>query len=316
MKILVVGAGAIGQVYGAHLKRAGAYVAVYVKPKYVEACKRGLTLYNQRLFRRHTVETFQPDDVLADVGAIASQRWDQVWLCVSTAALEGEWLDALLEAIGDATLVTLQPGMRVIDRVARVVPPQQVVSGTIAFISYQAPLPNEPLDPGVAYFFPPLGASRFSGHPDRVDPVVAALRRGGCPARVHKDSRMMLAFSSAFLMPHITALEAAGWTFEDFRHGPWTRLAARAVAEAMRVAAAQFDARPPWWRVFVHPGLVRAMTLLAPVVMPFDLERYLRYHFTKVHDQNKLVMGDFYEGARQHGIEAPALTELYERVHA
>ena len=316
MKVLIVGAGAIGQVYATHLKRAGAYVALLVKPKYEEECKRGLTLYNQRLFRRHTVETFQPDDVITEIAAVRNQRWDQVWLCVSTAALEGDWLDPLLEAIGDATLVTLQPGMHVIDRVSRTLPPQQVVTGTIAFISYQAPLPNEPLDPGVAYFFPPMSANRFSGHPDRVDPVVAALRRGGCPARVHKDAQVMLAFSSALLIPHITALEAAGWTFEDFRHGPWLRLATRAVLEAMRIVAAKFDVGPPWWRVFVSAGLTRFATLTIPWIMPFDVERYLRYHFTKVHEQNRLVMADFYEGARQHGVEAPALTELYERVHA
>ena len=58
------------------------------------------------------------------------------------------------------------------------------------------------------------------------------------------------------------------------------------------------------------------VTLTIPWIMPFDVERDLRYHFTKVHEQNRLVMADFYEGARQHGVEAPALTELYERVHA
>jgi hypothetical protein len=82
------------------------------------------------------------------------------------------------------------------------------------------------------------------------------------------------------------------------------------------VAAAQFEMRPPWWRFFIQPGIVRLVTLVAPILMPFDVERYLRYHFTKVSDQNRLIMADYYEGARHHGIEAPALTELYERVHA
>lgn len=314
MKILIVGAGAVGQVYATHLKRSGAYVAVLVKPKYAEECQRGLTIYQLRTLRRHTVETFQPDDVLTAVEDVAAQGWDQVWLCVPTSALEGEWLDRLLEAAGDATVVCPQPGLQVRDRVARVVPPQQVVSGTIGFISYQAPLPGEALDPGVAYWFPPLEASRFSGHPDRVDPVVAALRRGGCPARVHRDARALLAYSSCLLMPHVAALEGAGWSFEELRHGKWLMLAARAAAEAMKVVAVQLSISPPWYRSLVQPWLTRSLTLLAPLVMPFDLERYLRYHFTKVGEQSRLLMQGMCEDARTNGVEATALTELYERV--
>ena len=314
MKILVVGAGAVGQVYASHLRKSGAFVALHVKPKYAEACQRGLTLYNLRLLRRHTVETFQPDDVYVRLDEVAGQRWDQVWLCVSTAALEGEWLDPLLEAIGDATVVCPQPGLHVLDRIAEIVPPQQVVCATIGFIGYQAPLPGEALDPGVAYLFPPLVATRVSGHPDRADPVAAALRRGGCPARVVRDARATLAYSSAFLMPHVTALEGAGWTFEDLRHGPWLRLAARASSEAMRVVRATLGVRLPWYRIFLQPSLVRLLTLVAPPLLPFDLERYTRYHFTKVGNQSRLLMQGLYEGAREHGVEAPGLTELYERV--
>lgn len=314
MKILIVGAGAVGQVYATHLKRSGAYVGLYVRPKYAESCQRGLTLYALRAFRRHTVETFHPDDVLTAIEDVAAQRWDQVWLCVSTPALEGDWLDPLLEAIGDATVVCPQPGLNVRERIARAVPPQQLVSGTIGFISYQAPLPGETLDEGIAYWFPPLGASRFSGHPDRVDPVVAALRRGGCPARVHRDARVSSAFSTCILLPLVSALEGAGWSFEELRHGKWLSLSTRASVEAMRLVARQLDVGPPWTRFLMRPSLVRLLTLIAPLIAPFPVEKYLRHHFTKVGDQTRLLMQGMYEGARHHGVEAPSLTELYERV--
>lgn len=315
MKILICGAGAVGQVYATHLKKSGAYVAAFVRPSHVDACQRGLTLYALRALRRHTVETFVPDEVLTTLDDVAAQRWDQVWLCMSTAALDGPWLDPLLEAIGDATVVCVQPGLHVRDRVARVVPPQQVVSGTIGFLAYQAPLPGEELDPGVAYFLPPLSPSRFSGHPDRVDPVVAALRRGGCPARVARDVRVELAFSTCILMPLVTALEAAGYSFEEVRHGKWLELATRASTESMRVVAAQLSASLPWTRLIMQPWLVRLASVVLPWVAPFDVEAYLKVHFTKVSDQNRLLMAGLYEGARQQGIEAPALTELYERVY-
>ena len=115
-------------------------------------------------------------------------------------------------------------------------------------------------------------------------------------------------------MPLITALEGAGWTLEELRHGKWLTLATRATVESMRVVAAQLGASLPWTRFFVQPWIIRLATLVAPLVVPFDVERYLRYHFTKVGDQSRLLMQGMYEGARQQGVEAPALTELNERV--
>ena len=45
MKVLVVGAGAVGQVYGHALARGGARVTFLVKPKHVEEARRGFVLY-------------------------------------------------------------------------------------------------------------------------------------------------------------------------------------------------------------------------------------------------------------------------------
>ena len=45
LRVLVVGAGAVGQVFALHLARGGADVAFLVKPKYAEECGRGFTLY-------------------------------------------------------------------------------------------------------------------------------------------------------------------------------------------------------------------------------------------------------------------------------
>ena len=45
MRALIVGAGAVGQVFGHHLAKAGAEVSFLVKPKYVAECERGFMLY-------------------------------------------------------------------------------------------------------------------------------------------------------------------------------------------------------------------------------------------------------------------------------
>jgi 2-dehydropantoate 2-reductase len=314
MKVLVVGAGAVGQVYAAHLKRSGAHVALYVKAERAEDCMRGLTLYRMHTLRRHVVETFIPDQVVTTAREVEAEGWDQVWLCVPTTALEGAWLPELLRAASEATVVTTQPGVELADRLAEVVPRENIVLGVVGMISYQGPLPGEPLDPGVAYLFPPFAKSRFSGHPDRVDPVVAALKRGGCPAKVHADSRSALAFSSSALMPHVVALEGAGWSFEELRHGPWLALAARASREASKITEQTLGKPAPMGGALVRPFFVRLVLLAAPLFLPFDLEKYLRFHFTKVGDQSRLLIRDYTQAAEQSGMDAPALRELEERV--
>ncbi len=314
MKVLVVGAGAVGQVYAAHLKRSGAHVALYVRPSRAEDVRRGVTLYRMRAFRRHMVETFVPDQVVTSADEVAAEGWDQVWLCVPTTAIFGGFADDLLRAASDATIVSISPGVELRERLCTLVPASRVVSGLVGLIAYQGPLPGEPLDPGIAYMFPPFAKSRFSGHPDRVDPVVAALRRGGCPAKVHADARSALAFSSSALVPVVVALEGAGWSFDELRHGPWLSLAARASREAMQITERRLAAPPPRSAVLVRPAVVRLALLLAPVFLPFDLEKYLRFHFTKVGDQSRMLMRDYTGEAEREGLGGEALRELEERV--
>src|SRR5690606_12601828 len=133
----------------------------FVKPRHEGEARRGFTLHRHGLFRRATTETIAPDEVLTEVCEVAAARWDLVFLCVPTSALEE--LDALLESVGDATVVTLQPGMHAQEELARRVPGSHLVAGTIAFIAYQAPLEGEALPPGTAVFHPPFAATLLSG---------------------------------------------------------------------------------------------------------------------------------------------------------
>jgi ketopantoate reductase len=315
IRALIVGAGAVGQVYGAHLQKAGVRVGLFVKPKHAAACRRGLTLHRHRLFRSPITHVFTPDEVFTEMAEVESTRWDLVMLCVPSSALEGDFLGPLLRGAGEATVVKLQPGMNARSLLTRVIPEERLVSGTIAFIAYQAPLGPDALAPGVAYLFPPLAATQLSGGGPRPSAVVALLRRGGCPARVHDDASTALMFSSSLLMPMVTALHAAGWSFSRLARGDWLALGARAVGEAMRVAEAETEARAPRSRHLVRPALIRAVLALAPKIMPFDLERYLRAHFTKVDAQSRILLNDYREAARRHGIDASGIERLYQEVY-
>jgi ketopantoate reductase len=313
MNILLIGAGAVGQAYGRHLQLGGARVSFMVREKYAEACRAGLTLYplNRPKATRWQPVPFAGFGVLTRTAEVATATWEQVWLCVSSPALRGPWLDELLEAIGTATLVFLQPGLRDRDAILERWPAERLVQGLITLISYQAPLPGEHVpQPGVAYLLPPLAATPFTGPPERTQAVVDALRAGGCRAKVSPHVRKLAALGSALLMPHVVALEAAGWSVQVLRKSPLLTLAARASHEAMMIAAAYTGFPPPAARHVVHPLLTRLALGLAPRVLPFDLEAYLHYHFTKVNAQTRAAMAVYIELGTELGLSSMHLERL------
>jgi 2-dehydropantoate 2-reductase len=284
-----------------------------VREKYAEACRAGLTLYplNRPKAIRWQPVPFAGFGVLTRTEEVATHTWDQVWLCVSSPALQGPWFDELLEAIGNATLVFLQPGLRDRDAMQERWPEERLVQGLITLISYQAPLPGEHVpQPGVAYLFPPLSATPFTGPPERTQAVVDALRAGGCRAKVSPQVRYRAAIGSAVLMPHVVALETAGWSLQALRKSPLLTLASRASREAMIIAAAYNGFPPPAARYMVQPLLTQLVLGLAPRLLPFDLEVYLRYHFTKVGAQTRAAMAVYIELSTGLGLPSTHLERL------
>lgn len=319
--ILLVGAGAVGQAYGRHLQAGGARVAFLVKEKYAAEARSGFAMYplNTKAGKRREPVRFEGFDVLTTMAEVRARRWDQVWICLSATALRaGEWFSELAGAIGDATLVSLTPGLEDRAFVTAHVAEDHVVDGMINMISYQAPLATEVVPvPGVAYWFP--GKNPFSGPADRVAAVVDALSAGGWKAKRARDVTRSASFGSAVLMPHLVALEAAGWKFKAFRKSAALPLASRASREAMQVVAAFRGERRPLYHLFVRPWLLRLLTRVAPRVLPLDIETYLAYHFTKVGDQTRLLLDAYLTVAAERGLEVPAIRALVrglERVRA
>lgn len=326
MRALIVGSGAVGQVYGLHLARGGASVAVFVRPKHAAEARRGYDLFRIHGRARREAASLVPDEVLTDVGALSTRAFDQVWLCVPTTSLVDGSLAPLLGAIlegpsRDATIVCLQPGSFVGERLAAIVPVAQTVFGVISMTSFHAPLEGstasweQATGPGTAYFFPPLNPNVFSGVGDRAARVVDALRMGGAPASVVPDARVDLAFSSALLMPAIAALEAVGWSLERFRASPECDLAARGAQEAATIMSAELGRDlPPWVPLFRPFVLKVALGFVGPRLAPFDLEAFLRVHFEKVGAQTRLMFDQYIaEGARR-GVSTEALAELRGRL--
>ncbi|MCU1500195.1 MAG: hypothetical protein JWM47_4148 [Acidimicrobiales bacterium] len=317
MNVLLVGAGAVGQVYGFHLKRGGARVSFFVRPKYVDECRRGFKLYplNRRAPRRAPV-SFEGSQILSTLEEVKGGKWDQVYLCMSSTGLRGspgrEWFPDFARAIGDkCTLVTLQPGLEDREYILKHFPEDRLVAGMISLISYHAPLPGEKVpEPGMAYWFPPLSPSPFSGSGNRPREVAGLLRAGSMPTAVHKDVPRDVAFPSAALTNLLSALEAESWSFKGLARSPRLALAVRGAQEVFALVTKKTGATPPIPLRTFMAAIMRFLLKVAPKFVPLDLETYFQVHFTKVGDQTRLSMREYIEQARTLGLPTGALTEL------
>jgi len=313
-RVLVVGAGAVGQVYARHAQQGGAEVTLFVRDKYRDEVARGLDLYplNRGRRQRTAPVRFEGFKVVSRADEVAARRFDQVYLTVSSPALQGPWLAELLRATGDATIVALQPGIEDRDTiVAAGAPADRLVSGMITLISYAAPLPGETRfpRPGMAYWFPPMSPAPFSGPAERTAAVVALMRKGGLPAKQHPNVPRTVAFPSAILMTYLVALENAGWSFRTLGRGHIQR-GARGAREAIAIVGHQAGRPPLGLRLAARPGILRMALWFGARAMPLPLEIYLKEHFTKVGDQTREFMVRYIARGKEVGLPVTALEDL------
>jgi 2-dehydropantoate 2-reductase len=310
--VLVVGAGAVGQVYGRHAQLGGADVTFFVREKYRDEVARGLDLYplNRRFRKGPDPIRWDAFDVVSRVDEVAARSFDHVILTVSSPALKGPWLGELIAAAKDASIVALQPGRGDRDTIlAAGAPADRVVSGMITLISYAAPLPGETRfpRPGMAYWFPPMAPAPFSGPRDRVDAIVSILKRGGQPAKRHKDVPRAVAFPSAILMAYLVALENAGWSFRALVRGP-IKDGARAARAALTIVAHDEGGKVPLSaRLMARPRVLRTGLWLGRRVVPLPLEVYLKEHFIKVGEQTREFVAGYIARGRELGLPVDAL---------
>jgi 2-dehydropantoate 2-reductase len=295
MNILVVGAGAIGQVYALHLARAGHAVSFFVKPQYADEVGAGLSLH--RLQRRgHVTERLEGVGCLSDPVQVAAGRWDQVWLTLPSNALRGELARQVLAAVGDATVICLQPDIHDGAFVRSLTPqPQQVVQSLIPFISFQSPLPGQPGPAGIAFFLPPLTPALVAGEPSRAAAVTTTLKQAGVPARQVQDFARSTAAFVAMMQPLMAALEANGWDLYGLPASPMLREGLFASREAMQAAAAETGGSIWALRPLLWPLTWRLALPLLKHVFPFDLQVYLRFHYSKVGVQTRLMLDSYIE---------------------
>lgn len=319
-KVLIVGAGSVGQVYGHYLLRGGNEVSFLVKPQYVEACEAGFTLFRCRRRGLGQPEHYHAEAIYSDLSQLVDQQFDQVWLAVPSTGLYGEWLPHLKSVIGNATLVMLQPDLDDRDFVLQTFPADQVVYGAVNFLSYHTPLPDLPAHhpdagkQGIAYLLLPLLGGEFSGPPERLPGVLEALTAGRFPVRVQQNVPRSYADRSAWMIPLVALLEIEQWSFQRVIHSDSLSVAVTGAQQALGIVAAKFGRPRNLTEKAFNAWVVRMLLPLIRWLTPMDAESYLKYQFQKTAPQTRVMLAHFIAQGEKSGLPTHALKVLLNRL--
>ena len=318
MKVLIIGAGAVGKVYGHHLAKGGAEVTFYIKEKYAAELDKGFDLYQHRLFgkllsgrtRHHHFSQFS---YISDTTSLSQNSYDYILNTVSSTALRSGWWEAFVDASGDAYIVSLQPALDDAEFILKALPKERFIKGLIQFFSYQSPLPGSNEPKGVHYLLPPV-AGFFDNESGSASDLTEALKRGGFNAQHKQGLNFYSSSLSSISIPLTAALEASDWSISRLLGGANLRLGLDASREANHAIALALDRKPISSRL-LQQWLVRILLRIVSFVSPFDVEAYLKFHFSKVGDQTRLMLEQFIAHAKDQDLPHSANSRLLEALY-
>jgi 2-dehydropantoate 2-reductase len=270
MRILVVGAGAVGGYFGGRLMQAGRDVTFLVRPRRAaELAKDGLTIHSPR-------SDFHRPSPPVVVQESLAEPLDLVLLSCKAYDLEGA-MSSFARAVGPTTMILpLLNGMRHLDRLAERFGPERVLGGLCVI--------SATLDPeGAIVHLNDLHSLTFGeldgSRSRRIEGVASALLDAGFDARLSDQIRLEMWEKWVFIAAAagITCLmrSAVG----DYVGAGAADLATSLLAECASIAAAQ--GFPPR-----EPALERAQTALTAPGSP------LKASMLRDIEGGKLVEGD------------------------
>lgn len=344
MNILIVGAGAVGLVYGHHFANAGHQVTFLVKEKYQTLLNQekkkhhnnssGVPLYHlntdKKLLRPQYFNQF---DTITEWHQI--QDIDVIALAISSNALRQLPRSAINNMIqrDQSKLLMLQPSATDFEYLNEEISAETIFQGMISLISYQTDDVNRQIKPaGTAYYLPPMPMP-ISASFDRekvttrtateanqhLQTIVSLFNNSGISAKAVKSAINESRLPSAFLMTFLCALEAADWQFKRLRKTP---LLLRKLGAAQRALLPQQLAGNSLiakgkrlsltflMALLLRPFLYKFLLRIAPWCVPLPLEAYLKKHFLKVRAQTVIYMQEYYDA---HPVKA--IEELNQLLH-
>lgn len=315
-RILIIGSGAVGAIYGAYLAQAGCHTAFLVRDRSSSNSQMPRTLHHYPMLGALT-KTVRSEQQNLRIIDQAHSGWDQVWICLPSNAIHANWLAQQLRKIRANTPIILwSPDFRDKQRI-EAIHKGPVSRALIGLISFQTPLPSEQTpSPGIAYLAPPRSAVLENSAAGKR--AAEWLQQGGLAAVTMNKLSAHEALMTAQLQPLIAALECCDWSLSTLRKSDLLTTASEATNEAARIGA-HFLEPTKSHNKHSLPGkrwLFRLAILAAPALAPFPLQTYLHYHFAKVGEQTRQMFDGWIDYGKLNNLPVNALTTLRQALPA
>jgi ketopantoate reductase len=305
MKVLIVGCGAVGQVYGLSLQKVGVTLGFLDRPATVEKLKQalehaGLPIYQiSRSHRRdpipYRLEHYQ---VVTDMAE--SQRFapDQIWFTIPSQAYYTEWFKEFVQKVPSEQVVCFVPEGARPELFAEGMQDRLVFAGT-TFMAWQGSLEGGGgRAEGVNFWLPPLSIP-IVGSQEACREVGQLLKKAGFRVAVGRQGSHSQASTTALMTAFTAGLELSGWSLKAFRKSPWLKQAAAAAREA---GLSQLPGAGVFQRALLGTPVLTAtfflVALVLPLIFPFDAESYLKFHYTKTREQTLTLLDIFARDAK------------------
>jgi len=310
MKVLVVGCGAVGQVFGLFLQKSGVELGLYDQPATVDRLKQALEHGGMPLFQishshgrdpiAHRLGNYQ---VVMDLGECQRFKPDQIWFTTPSPVYHSEWFREFLQNVPSERVVCFAPEGARSEFYPESGGKERLVFGGITFMAWQGDLEGGGGRPeGVNFWLPPLGIP-LTGTQKACGEVEQLLKKAGFRVEVQKQASPMQASVTAVMTTFVAGLELSGWSFEAFRKSPWLKRAANGSREAV---LSQLSGADIFTRTLL--GILLSLTrfylatFFLPLLPPFDLEKYLRFHYLKTRQQTLTLLDVFAGDGKRRGL--------------
>ena len=293
MKVLIVGCGAVGQVWGLFLQKAGVELGLYDRPEVAEKLSQalehgGLPLFQVTYTHRrdpiaHRLAGYR---VIADVEQARRFAPDQIWFTIPSPSYYTEWFREFLRKVPSERVVCFIPeGGR-----AEFIPEgsgDRLVFGGTAFMAWQGgPDAGGGRPEGINFWRPPMGIP-LAGTEAACREVGQILKKAGFGFTAGKADSRAQAATTAAMTAFVAGLELSGWSLREFRNSPWLKRSAGACREAV---LGQLPGAGAFQRALLGVTVLSVafhfVAIILPLLIPFELEKYLKYHYTKTREQS------------------------------
>jgi hypothetical protein len=319
MKVLIVGCGAVGQVYALALQNAGVTLGLLDQPAVAQKLNwardhGGLPLY--QISNRHRKDPIR--NCLKDFQVFANDvecrdfKPDQIWFTTPSQVYYSDWFHAFLRGVPSKTVVCFIPEGNRPEFMDEGMSDRVIFGGT-TFMAWQGDLAGGGGKPeGVNFWRSPLGIP-LAGTREACHEVGLLLKQAGFRVMLDKPGSHSQASITAVMTTFVAGLELSAWSLKSYRRNPWLGKAASACREAVmgQLSRDGFFIRTFLSKVVLSAGFSLA-ALLMPLMFPFEIEKYLKYHYTKTREQTVILLKLFIKDGVARGIPVTKLQYLLQ----